>query len=144
MLKFFRPCPSTKLFFISLEFLLVVFFVLHFLFFERLGEVIRLREHKTVRLNNLAEEKFVEGEKLASTYRERITEAKKEAQEFFNRHKKEIVEQENASLDASKKEIQLQLGGKQREVEKRLLKLEEKSLQQVEPLADQLVERVAQ
>lgn len=131
-------------FFYQFAVLMVIFFALHFLFFERLGEVIRLREDKTTRLNNSAEKKLIEGERLAALYREKVNKAKQKSQEIFNRHKKTILEEGEKSLKEEKKEIALGFKGQEEEIKKELAKLEEMSLKKVDSLAKELTEKIIQ
>ena len=96
--KILESLNLDETFFYQMGIFIALFFVLKTIFFEKLQEVIRLREEKTVRRKKANDKKFAEAEELAANYREKIREANAKGREIYGRHKREIVEKEKVRL----------------------------------------------
>ena len=95
-------------FFYQMGIFIVLYFVLKVILFERLQEVIKLREEKTVRLKEAADKKFAEAENLASLYREKMKKANVEGREAYNRHKRKVVEEVKIHLKKVEEQINIE------------------------------------
>lgn len=86
---------------------LVLFLILKFIFWNKLQFVIELRESKTTKLEEGANKKFSEAEKLKDNYNSHIEEANKKAQELLNQKKNEVIQSQRTKV----KEVGSKLDG---------------------------------
>ena len=95
-------------FFYQMGIFIVLFFVLKIVFFERLQEVIKLREEKTVKRKEMADKRFAEAEELLLRYREKMKKANVEGREIYNRYKREIIDEDKIRLKRAEEQVNVE------------------------------------
>ena len=129
-------------FFYQLGILIAIFFLLHFVFFERLREIVILREDKTTGSIKAAEEKLTKAQELSDHYQERLGEAKIEAQKIFNDHKQVAIEDGENHLKEAEGKISVHLQGLQEKLRGEVVELRKKTLGVGDTLAEELVKKM--
>ena len=126
--KVLQSLNVDETFFYQIGIFIVLFFVLKVVFFERLQGVIELREDKTIKRKEAADEKFAKAEELSLRYQEKMKKANIEGREIYNRYKRKIVNEEKIRLKKAEdrfnvefeKEVEM-LGDEMADREKELL-----------------------
>ena len=102
----FDSLQIDKNFFIQFVLVTVLYFVLRFLFLDKLQEVLTLREDNTTKMESGADEKLNQAEKISKQYKEKIEDARQEAFKIISKRKDEVItrelqafKQHEASLD---------------------------------------------
>ena len=75
----FDSLQIDKNFFIQFVLVTVLYFVLRFLFLDKLQEVLTLREDNTTKMESGADDKLNQAEKISKQYKEKIEDARQEA-----------------------------------------------------------------
>ena len=102
----FDSLQIDKNFFIQFVLVTVLYFVLRFLFLDKLQEVLTLREDNTTKMESGADDKLNQAEKISKQYKEKIEDARQEAFKIISKRKDEVISRElqaykqhEASLD---------------------------------------------
>lgn len=105
VLSVFKKLNVDQTVFIQFAILVVLFFLLKVIFFNKLQFVLELRESKTTKLEDNANKTFSEAESLSQKYKEKIDKAYVEAQEKYNKRKTEILDREKQNIKTAENQI---------------------------------------
>lgn len=105
VLSVFKKLNVDQTVFIQFAILVVLFFLLKVIFFNKLQFVLELRESKTTKLEDNANKTFSEAESLSKKYKDKIDKAYVEAQEKYNKRKSEILEREKQNIKTAENQI---------------------------------------
>lgn len=83
----------------------VFFFVLKPILFNKVQEVVELRENKTTKLDSNADSKYEEAEELSKQYDERVKSVNTEAFDKFNSKKNQAQEEKNSLINTKRAEL---------------------------------------
>lgn len=144
LLEVFSKLNINETFFIQFAIVIILFFILRALLFSKLQFVLELRESKTTKMEENANRKFSEAEKLAALYEERTFKSQKEAAEFFATERQKIVSKENQRVKKVEKEVGEEVEKARGANEEEVKKYREQLLQEVDSLASKLVDKVIQ
>ena len=128
--------------FYQLGIFIALFFILKEIFFEKLQEVIRLREEKTVLRKEGADKKFAEAEELALKYEKRLKEANAKGRDQYNRRKREIVEKEKTRLKRTEEELNAELEEEIDGFREKVACQEQELLKKSDAMSNALVEKL--
>ena len=121
---------------------IVLFIILKFVFFERLQGVIELREDKTTKRKEAADKKFAEAEELSLRYQEKMKKANIEGREIYNRHKKQIVDEEKVRLKKAEDEINVEFEKEVENLRDEMSHREKELLKDADGLCSKLMEKL--
>ena len=121
---------------------IALFFVLKMIFFEKLQEIITLREEKTIRRKESAEKRIVEAEEWESLYREKVKKADREGRRIYNRQKREIVEKEKARLKRVEDEFNVEFEKEVSAFKDEMHHQEKELLKNSDTMREKLVEKL--
>jgi F-type H+-transporting ATPase subunit b len=105
VLSVFKKLNVDQTVFIQFAILVVLFFLLKVIFFNKLQFVLELRESKTTKLEDNANKTFSEAESLSQKYKEEIDKTYVEAQEKYNKRKTEILDREKQNIKIAENQI---------------------------------------
>lgn len=105
ILSVFKKLNVDQTVFIQFGILVVLFFLLKVIFFNKLQFVLELRESKTTKLEDNANKTFSQAESLSQKYKEQIDKAYVEAQEKYNKRKNEILDREKQNIKTAENQI---------------------------------------
>jgi len=105
VLSVFKKLNVDQTVFIQFAILVVLFFLLKVIFFNKLQFVLELRESKTTKLEDNANKTFSEAESLSQKYKDEIDKAYVEAQEKYNKRKLEILDREKQNIKTAENQI---------------------------------------
>ncbi len=105
ILSVFKKLNVDQTVFIQFGILVVLFFLLKVIFFNKLQFVLELRESKTTKLEDNANKTFSQAESLSQKYKEQIDKAYVEAQDKYNKRKNEILDREKQNIKTAENQI---------------------------------------
>jgi F-type H+-transporting ATPase subunit b len=143
VLGIFDQLGADKSLIYQLVIFIVMFIISKFLFFNHLQFVIENREEKTVKLEGNAEKQFEEINKMSSDYKEKITNAHKEAKEKSSSEKAKIVKELESKYREHEKEINTFVEKSREEANKEIGAKKEEILSEAEQLANNLVQKLS-
>lgn len=121
----------------------VITFILgKLLFFNHLQKVLETRTAKTVGLEDSAEAKFEEINKMSKEYKEKISQATKEARTNLDTQKTEIIKKEEARYRGIESEVNSQVDEERKKVAEDINDKKEQILNEAEGLASNLVNQL--
>lgn len=94
VINIFKSLGVDESIFVLFGLFVALYFVLKFVLFGKLQEVLEMREGKTTGLEGNANKKFTEAEELLAKYDDRIEKSNAEAQAILSTKKSEIVARE--------------------------------------------------
>lgn len=112
------------------------------LFFNHLQIVLETRTEKTVRLEDSAEAKFEEINKMSQEYKEKISVANKEARTTLENKKTEVIKSEEARYREVENEVNAQVDEERKKVSADINDKKEQILNEAEGLASSLVDQL--
>ena len=122
----------------------VVFFaIVKVLLFDKLQFVIELRESKTTKLEDEANRKFQDAEKLAYEYREKMNKAQQSSQEKLKAGKAEVVSRERNKYEEAQKKIIAEMESDRKTFEQELSTKKGEILSKADILASELVNKLS-
>ena len=124
--------------------LVVFYFLLKTILFNKLQFVLELRESKTTKMEENANKKFDQADKLSEKYREELDRAYSEAQEVYHEKKGQIVEREKKKVKEVENELNKEFEKDKQEFEKELEDKRTKVLSSADDLAGELVNKIVQ
>ncbi|MBA2404211.1 MAG: hypothetical protein H0V66_05520 [Bdellovibrionales bacterium] len=124
--------------------ILVVFVIANFLFLGKLQNVLEVREEKTVKLENSADETFEKVSSMQNDYKTKIDEANRAALKTATDKKQDIVQKYTAQYKQSEKEVGTQVDLSRTEFSKEIASNKDKYLAESDTLAQSLVQKILQ
>jgi len=122
--------------------IVIMFFILKPLFFNKLQFVLELREEKTTKLSGDASETLKKAQELSDTYRDKISEAHVQAQSNFSKKKSTILQQEKLKYKTVEERVNKHIDEKRIEFTKEVELKKLVALKEVDVLADNLVDKL--
>ena len=120
----------------------VLFITSKFLFFKKLQFVLENREEKTTKLEQSAEVKFEEANKLCSQYKEKLSTARENAKKLFNEKKDAIIAEESTVLKKEEETAANYLSSARKEFLKEIEIKKGEILAEADNLANSLVQKL--
>lgn len=121
----------------------VIFFVLKKVLFEKLQFVIEMRENKTTKLKNCAQEKYEKAGKIENEYNEKVKEFKSQSQADLLSTKESLMEKRNNKILSTEKENEMKLK-EHRDVFLSSLQEEKKQIRKsIDDLSENIVEKLS-
>ena len=121
---------------------LILFVVLKMVFFNKLQFVIEMRENKTTKLEDHANHKFQEAEKLSSDYNQRVQTVTAQATEQFNKVKNEALTAQKEKVSSAQASADAQADEERKKFEAVLASKREAVLNNAKNLSDELVQKI--
>jgi F0F1-type ATP synthase membrane subunit b/b' len=118
------------------------FLLAKLLFFNHLQKVLETRTEKTVGLEDSAEAKFEEINRMSKEYKEKISEANKEAKSTLDTHKTEIIKTEEKRYRDYEQEVNAEVDQARKKVESEISEKKEQIMNEAESLATSLVNQI--
>ena len=140
--KILESLNIDETFFYQMGIFIVLFFILKMIFFERLQEVVKLREEKTIKRKEAAEQKFIEVEKLSSIYQEKMKKANMKGREIYNHKKRRIIDDEKIRLKKVEEEVNVEFENEVGAFRDKAECQEKELLKNSEALCDKLVKKL--
>ena len=106
ILNVFTKLGVDQTIFYQFAIVVVLYFVLKNLFFNKLKEVIVLREEKTTKLEGEANAKLQESQRMADSYKAKMDKIYLESQEKFRERKSKLAYEEKEKLDSFEDKLQ--------------------------------------
>ena len=128
--------------FIQFPIVIVLYFVLRFLFLDKLQEVLDMREAQTTKLESSADEKFKEAEKLESEYSTRIDKAQVDAYKKFNEQREKALARQKQQIKDHEEKINDQLEQKRTELFSEMEIKKAEVMKTADGLSQNLVEKI--
>lgn len=141
VLSVFKKLNVDQTVFIQFAILVVLFFLLKVIFFNKLQFVLELRESKTTKLEDNANKTFSEAEGLSQKYKDEIDKAYVEAQEKYNKRKSEILDREKQNIKTAENQINLDVEKERAQFVAELDSKKKEVLNNADSLAKNLVDK---
>lgn len=106
ILNVFTKLGVDQTIFYQFAIVVVLYFILKNLFFNKLKEVIVLREDKTTKLEGQANAKLQQSQKMADNYKSKMDKIYLESQEKFRERKSKLAHEEKEKLDHFEDKLQ--------------------------------------
>lgn len=124
--------------------ILVVFIIANFLFLGKLQNVIEVREEKTVKLENSADETLEKVTSMASDYKVKIDDANRTALKTATDKKHSMTQKYTEQYKQSEKEVNAMVDSSRTAFSKEVAENKGKYLAESETLAQTLVQKILQ
>jgi F-type H+-transporting ATPase subunit b len=124
--------------------ILVVFVIAQFLFLGKLQQVIEVREEKTVKLENNADETIEKVQRMQNDYKTKIEEANRLAMNTAIDKKQKITQKYTEQYKQTEKEVNTFVDQSRTEFTKEVSGNKEKYLAEADTLAQSLVQKILQ
>lgn len=112
------------------------------LFFNHLQKVLETRTAKTIGLEDSAEAKFEEVNKMSQEYKEKISEANKEAKSLLDNQKTEIIKEEEKRYRDYEKDVNSEVDEARKKIMSEISEKKEQIMNEAESLASNLVNQI--
>ena len=128
------------------QFIIVVavFILAQFLFLTRLQEVLEIREEKTVKLENSADETLEKVTRMQGDYKLKIDEANRGTLKVATDQKHQLAEKYTAQYKQVEKEVNQQVDLSRNEFAKEVVGNKSKYMAEADTLAQSLVQKILQ
>ncbi|MDD0854739.1 hypothetical protein HBN50_16640 [Halobacteriovorax sp. GB3] len=120
----------------------ILYFILRNLLFNKLQEVLELREGKTTKLEENANKKFIEAENLAKAYKEKVEQAQTDAYSDLSKKKEEVIKREKQTIKAAEAKLNQEIEQKAQEFKAEVEAKKQEVLGNAEALANDLVTKL--
>jgi F-type H+-transporting ATPase subunit b len=144
ILNIFSSLGVDKSFFTLLAMVIVSYFILKFVLFNKLQYVLELRESKTTKLEAGAHKKFQEAEELAGKYKQGISSTQQEADEYLSEKKNEVLSREKGKISQVAKELENIANEERKKFSEEILERKKGIMEKADALSTQLVDKVTQ
>lgn len=144
ILNIFKSLDINQSFFYQFALVVVLYAVLRNLIFSKLQDVLELREAKTTKMEDGANEKFKKAEELAKLYKTKIDEARSQAFDIVTKKKNEIIARESKIVKDHEKTLEVKVASQRNEFENELNSKKVAILQQADSLSQDLVNKLLQ
>ena len=144
ILTILKSLDIDQTFFIQLGLVCLLYAFLRNLLFSKLQEILDLRESKTTKMEDGANAKNAQAEKLSNDYKAGIDKARSEALTIVTSKKNEVTNREGEKIKAHDKKLEEELGVKRSEFSKELESKKESIMQQADSLSQELVTKIVQ
>jgi F0F1-type ATP synthase membrane subunit b/b' len=124
--------------------ILVAFVIAQFLFLGKLQNVLEVREEKTVKLENSADETIEKVQKMQVEYKAKIEEANRIALKSATEKKQNITQKYTEQYKQTEKEVNTFVDQSRNEFSKEVAGNKEKYLAEADMLAKSLVQKILQ
>lgn len=121
-----------------------IFIVAQFLFLGKLQEVLEIRDEKTVKMENSAEDKLETVDKMKSEYNLKIEKAHRSALETSSSKKQAITQKYTTQYKQTEKEVSQYVEDSRNQFSKEVASNKEKYLSEADTLAQSLVNKILQ
>ena len=142
VINIFKSLGADETIFQQFVIFLVVFAILKPLLFDKILEVLTLREDKTVNLQDLSGQKFIKAENMAKEYSAKISDAQNNIFEEIKTKKIKITQTENDKIHTFRNELEKSMDEKRQEFKILLDNKRKAVLSESEGLSDDLVEKL--
>jgi F0F1-type ATP synthase membrane subunit b/b' len=122
----------------------IVFVITHFLFLDKLQEVLESREDKTVKLENSADETIENVSRMKIEYKLKVDEAQREAYKSSAESKQKITVEYTNQYKQAEREVNQFVDQSRNEFEKEIEENKQKYLAEANTLAASLVKKILQ
>ncbi|HLW56661.1 MAG TPA: hypothetical protein VKY27_04705 [Bacteriovoracaceae bacterium] len=123
---------------------IVVFTLAQLLFLGKLQEVLEVREEKTVKMENAADDTLNQVTEMQRDYKAKVEEANREALSLINEHKVVTNKKYTELFKNSEKEVNQYVEDSREEFNKEVEANKDKYLAEAKTLADSLVQKILQ
>lgn len=120
----------------------ILYLVLRNLLFNKLQEVLELREGKTTKLEENANKKFIEAENLAKSYKEKINNAQSEAFSKLSKVKEDILKVEKDKLKEEEAKLNGEIEAKAKLFKEEVDQKKQQILASADSLANDLINKL--
>lgn len=124
--------------------ILVIFIAANFIFLGKLQEVLEVREEKTVKLENSADETIEKVNSMQSEYKLKIDAANREALKTSTEKKLKITQKYTDQYKQNEKELNAYVDNARNEFSKEIAQNKDKYLAESESLSQSLVQKILQ
>lgn len=131
-------------FIIQFILVLIFYFLIKTLLISKVQYVIELRDSKTTKMEDHANKKFQEADKLAEKFKEETEKAYVQAQEMFAAKKSEIVTREKNRYKAVEAEVSQKVDEEKKAFEGEIAQHRQKVMEGADQLSKDLVNRIIQ
>jgi F0F1-type ATP synthase membrane subunit b/b' len=124
--------------------ILIVFVIAHFLFLGKLQQVLEVREEKTIKLENSADDTLEKVAHMQNEYKIKIDDANRAALKEATDKKQDLAQKYSDQYKVNEKEINQFVDQSRSDFNKELTGNKEKYLAESEALAQSLVQKILQ
>ncbi len=124
--------------------LVVVFIAAHFLFLGKLQGVLEVREEKTIKLENSADDVLEKATSMQAEYKSKIDEASREALKNSTEKKQKITQKFTEQYKQTEKEMNSKVDQSRNEFGKEIAANKNNYLAESEKLSQSLVQKILQ
>jgi len=124
--------------------ILIVFIIANFLFLGKLQNVLEVREEKTVKLENSADETLEKVTSMQNEYKSKMDNANRAALKISTDKKQELNQKYTAQYKQSEKEVNAFVDQSRNDFGKEVASNKDKYLAESEALAQSLVQKIIQ
>lgn len=124
--------------------LIVVFIAAHFLFLGKLQGVLEVREEKTIKLENSADDVLEKATSMQAEYKSKIDEASREALKNSTEKKQKITQKFTEQYKQTEKEMNSKVDQSRNEFGKEIAANKNNYLAESEKLSQSLVQKILQ
>lgn len=142
VINIFKSLGADETIFQQFVIFLAVFAILKPLLFDKILEVLTLREDKTVNLQDLSGQKFIKAENMAKEYSTKISDAQNNIFEEIKIKKIKITQTENDKVNIFRNDLEKSMDKKRQEFKILLDNKRKDVLSESEGLSDDLVEKL--
>ncbi len=142
VINIFKSLGADETIFQQFIIFLVIFGILKPLLFDKILEVLTIREDKTVNLQDLSGQKFIKAENMAKEYSAKISDAQNNIFEEIKTKKIKITQTENDKIHTFRNELEKSMDEKRNEFKILLDNKRKDVLSESEGLSDDLVEKL--
>ncbi|MBT6326496.1 MAG: hypothetical protein HOJ35_11045 [Bdellovibrionales bacterium] len=142
VINIFKSLGADETIFQQFVIFFIVFAILKPLLFDKILEVLKLREDKTVNLQDLSGQKFTKAENMAKEYSTKISDAQNNIFEEIKTKKIKITQTENDKIHKFRNDLEKSMDEKRQEFKVLLDNKRKDVLSESEGLSDELVEKL--
>ena len=144
ILSVFEKLNIDQTAFIQFGVMVMLYFPLKTILFNKLQFVLELRESKTTKMEENANKKFVQANQLSEKYRAELDKAYNEAQGKYHGEKQEIVEREKRKIKEKEADLNQNFEKRKNEFVQELEQKKTEVLASADELAGDLVNKIVQ
>lgn len=142
IINIFQSLGVDESFFVQFAVVVILYFLLKVLLFEKLQYVLELRENKTTKREDGANKQLNEAEDMALKYKESMNKIQQEAHQLIVRKRTEAEEKQKNEIKLKSKELEKKLEKLRVQYTAEIDSKKDDVLAQADQLAGQLVEKL--
>jgi F-type H+-transporting ATPase subunit b len=142
VINIFKSLGVDETIFVLFGLFVALYFVLKFVLFGKLQEVLEMREGKTTGLEGNANKKFAEAEEMLSKYEEKIEKSNAEAQAILAAKKSEVIARERSKYKEAESKVEKDVEAKRAVFVAELNEQKKSVMTNADSLSENLVQKL--